>query len=407
MDNLPFEIFTLSNGMRLVAAQSDGLACYSGVYIKAGSRDEAPGQEGLAHFLEHSIFKGTSKRKGWQISSRMEEIGGDLNAYTTKDHTMVYTKAPAGYDERGIELMADIIGNSIFPEKELDKEKDVVIEEINSYLDSPTDCLFDEFDEKIFSGSTLAHPILGYPESVRNIKPEDCHSFINNLYTPARMTAYSLSPLEPKKCARLFEKHFGKISRPDTYSRVPVTPAPQKFNETCNKENHQTSCVLGVRLFGREDPRRVPLYLTCHYLGGAFNSRLNRELREKRGLVYSVYSSIDMYDDVSLFGITFGCSPESVDKCMKLIERELDKLTANRISDKTLETIKRQYCGHLVTSADKRPGRIVGVARTLATTGIAADTTDLVRKINAVTADEMADTAALISYDNLSTLIYK
>ncbi|MDE7382109.1 MAG: insulinase family protein, partial [Muribaculaceae bacterium] len=190
--------FSLSNGLKVAFRPSSGAVSYIGVAINAGSRDEALSLQGLAHFVEHTIFKGTTRRRAFQLANRMESIGGELNAYTSKEETVVYTNAPAGYAERALDLLADIIANSIFPENELSKERDVVIEEINSYLDSPGDSVFDEFEELIYAGSSLAHNILGTPESVRALTGNDCRKFLDSFYTPGNMVLYISDPGDPQ-----------------------------------------------------------------------------------------------------------------------------------------------------------------------------------------------------------------
>ena len=370
----------------------------------AGSRNEVSGKEGLAHFVEHTIFKGTDKRRSWQVASRMEDIGGDLNAYTTKDYTMVYTKAPKGYDARAVELLADIISNSRFPQQELEKEKEVVVEEIKSYLDSPVEVMFDEFDEKIFAGSGLAHPILGTPDSVRALSSSDCRQFLEKYYTPGNMVAYCLSPETVEKTLKLFEKYFGPLDRPDPAEEQEALPVPEKFDIQLEAENHQANCILGIRTFGRTDPRRHRLYLLAHYLGGGSNSRLSRELRDKRGLVYSVYSAVDLLKGTGIFYITFGCTPESVDKCLRLIRRELDKLREAPLSERTLQAIKRQYVGQLIMGSDRRPSRISSLARSLATTGETIDIPQVEEAVMAITADELYETAMMLDYSQFSIL---
>lgn len=404
MEQTPFKLFTLSNGMRLIAGRSDGLVTYCGIRIKAGSRNEPVGKEGLAHFVEHTVFKGTDRRRGWQVASRMEDIGGELNAFTTKDHTMLYTKAPRGNDARAVELLSDIICNSRFPESEIEKEKDVVIEEIRSYQDSPVECMYDEFDELIFKGSRLAHPILGTEQSVKALSGSDCRAFLEKYYTPGNMVAYCLSPDPVEHTHRVFEKYFGGLDRPDPVDPEEIVEVPERFDVVNKAENHQANCILGLRTFGRTDPRRHRLYLLAHYLGGGFNSRLNRELREKRGLVYSVYSSADMTQDTGVFSITFGCAPESVAKCRRLIKRELERLREKPLTQRTLETLKRQYLGQVILGSDRRPSRISSLATSLATHDHPIDVCDIETMVNAVTSEQLYETALTLDYDKFSVL---
>lgn len=407
MEQIPFRIYTLSNGMRLVAGKSDGFVTYCGVIVSAGSRDEEPGKEGLAHFVEHTIFKGTSTRKSWQISSRMEDIGGELNAYTTKECTSVYTKAPAGYDARAIELLADILTRSVFPPEELEKEKTVVIEEIKSYLDNPVESLFDEFDKLMLAGSPLAHPILGSEESVRSLTSEDCLDFVRKYYTPGNMVAYCLSPVGPEKILHLFEKYFGSLHGVSPERRLGPWPHAEKFDIVKDIDTHQANTILGMYSCGYRDPDRYRYTLLAHYLGGAFNSRLNRELRDKRGLVYSVYSSNDTFADAGVFTVTYGSDPESDAQCRRIIRKELDKLRTEPLGARTVETVKRQYVGRIMMSVDKRPNRILGIARSLVTAGRPIDVDERIRLMMEVTPEQLFETASGLDYDKFSILTFK
>ena len=275
------QIITLSNGLRVVSARSDGNVAYIGVLTAAGSRDDFAGCDGLSHFVEHTIFKGTPSRRSWQVSARMESVGGELNAYTTKDEIMLYTNAPAGYEDRAFELIADLVMNASFPEAEIDLERGVILEEILSYRDNPSFAVFDEFDEFFFSGSPLAHNILGYEETVNNITSERARQFLCSAFAPRNMVLYCVSPTDPQRLLRRVEKFFGTIDR--TPSLAPrVTPSLlDPFDRTKHLDNHQANTVIGFPIFGRRDPRCYSLYLLNNILGGpAMNSRLNREMRD-------------------------------------------------------------------------------------------------------------------------------
>ena len=211
-------IFTLDNGIRIACRQRDGLVSYIGVVINAGSRDEDLAHEGLAHFVEHTIFKGTDKRRDWQISSRMEVVGGELNAYTSKEETLIYTNAPAGFEDRALELLSDLVSSSRFPENEIEKEREVIVEEINSYLDSPSERVFDEFEELAYKGSGLSHNILGSPQSVRKLTGADCRQFLDRFYTPDDMVIYCMTPLPDDKIIRKVERNFRSLKpKPDSH----------------------------------------------------------------------------------------------------------------------------------------------------------------------------------------------
>lgn len=408
METKPFEISVLPNGMRVAAARYEGgMVSACGVYVDAGSRDDPEGKEGLAHFVEHTVFKGTGRRRGWQVADRMEDIGGYLNAYTAKDYTKIYTKAPAGYDARAVELLADIISDSRFPEVEIEKEKDVVAEEIKSYLDSPVEVMYDGFDENIFRGSGLAHPILGSQESVASMTSADCRAFLEKHYVPSRMTAYILSPEDPRKSIRLFEKYFGGLDRKNEITARPEAGIAERFDIVEKAENHQANCLLGIRIPGLDDMRRYRYFLLAHYLGGGFNSRLCRELRDKRGLVYNVTASADMLCDTGVFSIAFGCNPEHVGKCRSLIRRELDKLRDMPLSQRAVETVKRQYLGNLMMGTDRPAMRVSSVARSMMLLGSPVDLPDSMNAIRDVTPEQLFEAASDLDYDRLSAFTIK
>jgi len=400
-----YSIFTLPNGLRTVCWHTDGLVSYIGAVVNAGSRDEAPTAYGLAHFVEHTIFKGTMKRRSWQISNRMESIGGELNAYTSKEETMVYTNAPAGYEERALELLADLISSSIFPEDEVERERDVVVEEINSYLDSPSDSVYDEFEELAYAGSGLAHNILGSAESVRHLSGKDCRGFIDRFYTPAQMVVYCCSPMDPEKLIRIVDRHFGCIHLPENGRARAAVPGMKPFCEFRNRGNHQANTIVGTRLFGRSDPRRFALFLLNNYLGGpCMNSRLNRELREKRGYVYTVDSSVSLMSDAGLLLIYFGSDPKTVGKCCNIIFKEIDRLAQSTLPAVTFEKIKRQYCGQLLVSTDHMENRAMSLAKSLLYYGKIHDIATTAAEIETVTAQQFCDVAGLLVPEKFGTL---
>ncbi len=392
------EIFILPNGLRSVCRQQkDSLVSYIGVLVNAGSRDEGKESYGLAHFVEHTIFKGTDRRSSSRISSRMESVGGELNAYTSKEETMVYTNAPAGYEERALELLADLIANSRFPREEVEREREVIVEEIHSYLDSPSDAVYDEFEELAYAGSGLAHNILGSAEGVRRLGSDDCRAFIDRFYTPGEMVVYCSTPLPAEKMGKLVEKYFRGLHFPDTprHREMPLPMTP--FDERRDKGNHQANAITGARLFGRRDMRRFPLFLLNNHLGGpCMNSVLNRELREKRGLVYTVDSSVSLMSDTGLMLIYFGCDPANVGKCRRIIARELDRLAQSPLKPVAFENIKRQYCGQLLVSTDHRESRAMALAKSLMYFGEIHDPASTAERIQAVTAEELRSIAEYV-----------
>lgn len=397
------EILTLSNGMRVAAVQSTGNVSYAGVLVNAGSRDE--NIPGLAHFVEHTIFKGTLKRSSWHISNRLETVGGELNAYTFKEGTSVYTIAPGGYEERALELLSDLIENATFPTAEIDREREVVVEEINSYLDSPSESVYDTFEELIYAGSPLAHNILGTPESVRAIKSGDCRGFIERFYNPSNMVAFISTPAPLDRVRRLLEKYLGRLDRKGELPLRETPPPTAPFKEVRDNNGHQAHTIVGTRIFGRNDPRRFPLFLLSNYLAGpCMNSRLNQEMREKRGLVYTVDSSIGMLSDSGVFAIYYGTDRHGVEKCHRIITREIDTLAQSTLSPRKFEKIKEQYCGQLLVSSDNRESMAMSLGKNLLFHDKLTDIPSLAARMREVTAEEMRGMAEFIATSGLSQI---
>lgn len=401
-------IYKLNNGLRVVIQPALGAVSYIGLAVNAGSRDEAPDKEGLAHFVEHTIFKGTDRRSSWHISNRMESVGGELNAYTSKEETLIYTNAPAGYADRALELLGDLVANSRFPAAELEKEREVVVEEINSYLDSPGDSVFDEFEELIYAGSGLAHNILGTPDSVRQLRSEDCRAFLDHHYTPANMVLYIVDSGCQKRLLRLAEKHFGHLHY-QTVQSPRITPPPTpRFDLVRDRDGHQAHTILGARMFSRDDPRRYALFLLNNYLGGpSMNSLLNQELRDRRGLVYAVESMVSLMSDAGLLEIYFGSDRESEDKCLKVTRRVLDSLAQNHIRPRTLEKIKEQYCGQLIVSTDQRESKAMALGKSVLYYGGVHDTRMVADAVRQVSAEQLREVAELLAPDLCSRLTLK
>lgn len=385
--------------------RTDAKVAYIGVVVGSGSRDEAPDRHGLAHFVEHTIFKGTWKRKSSAISARMESIGGELNASTSKENTIIYTSAPAGYADRAIELLADIIANSLFPQTEIETEHEVVVEEIKSYLDSPSENVYDEYEERIFKGNALAHNILGTPESVRALTGRECRQFLDLNYTPGNMVVYIAGPDDPDKLIKRVEKHFGLLNFP---FRRPQRISPEElplFDEVIDNDGFQAHTIFGTRTFSREDPRRFALYLLNNYIGGpCMSSRLNVELREKRGLVYAVDSFNSMFSDTGLWNVYIGCDKSNVKKCLSIVRRELDRLAQNTMTDRLLEKIKTQYCGQLLVSTDNRENMAINMGKSLLFRGAIYDTEHTAERIREVSAAQLREVAELLAPARCSRL---
>lgn len=393
---------TLSNGLRVAIASRPGAVSYIGLVVNAGSSDERDDRQGLAHFVEHTIFKGTPQRRSWHIANRMEMVGGELNAYTSKEETLIYTNAPAGYEARALDLIADLAENSIFPQQEIDREREVIVEEIKSYLDSPADSVYDRFEELLFAGTPLAHNILGTPESVHEITSGDCREFLKRYYTPENMVLYIWSPLPEGKALRLAEKYFGRIgagSRPDLADRSDrLDMSEGVFNEIVDCDGHQAHTIVGTRTFSMHDSRRFALFLLNNYLGGpCMNSRLNRELRDRRGLVYTVDSSVSLLNHTGLMQIYFGSDRSTVDKCKTIIRNELDRLAQSPLPARLFERVKEQYCGQLTVSSDNRESVAMSMGKSLMYYGCIRDIAKSAEEVRAVTAEEVRSVAELLT----------
>ena len=400
-----YQIHTLANGLRVVAAQLQGEVSYVGLLVNAGSRDEATDQYGMAHFVEHTLFKGTRHRRSRDIAQRMETIGGELNAYTTKEETMIYTNAPAGHVARSLELISDLIKTSIFPERDIEREKDVIIEEINSYRDSPSDSVFDDFEELIYAGSGLSHNILGSQQSVNSLSGSDARAFVERFYTPENMVLYCVDPSDPARNLRLAERYFGDLNFPMSQHHRTPPPAINLFSEEKYENNHQANTIIGTRLFGRQDPRRHALFLLNNYLGGpCMNSRLNLEMRERNGLVYTVESNVGLLSDTGLLTIYFGSDRNSLKRCRKMIEREIDRLAQSPLSPRAFLRVRDQYCGQLIMSSEHRESRAMSLAKSILYFGEVHDTNHTAERIRNLKAEDIQEMAQLIQSNGLSSL---
>lgn len=400
-----YHFFTLPNGLRFIHSRNEGRVSYAGVIIGAGSRNEDIRHQGLAHFVEHTIFKGTQSRKSWHISNRMESVGGELNAYTSKEETVIYTNSPSGFEERSFDLISDLIGRCTFPAAEIEREREVVIEEINSYLDSPGELVFDEFEDRIYKGSHLGHNILGNPDSVKEIKSTDCREFIDDFYTPGNMVVYCMDNLSHAKTERLAAKYFSYLHFPKKCENRHLPVEIPVFNERLERDGHQAHTIVGTRLFGRNDPRRFALFLLNNYLGGpCMNSRLNQELRERRGYVYAVDSVISLLSDCGSMMIYMGSDSDKVDKCMKLVFHEIEKLAENTMKPGLFEKIKRQYAGQLLVSSDNKESVAMSLGKSILYYDEIHDIESMTQNIQEVTAPQLRETAELIVPEKMSVL---
>lgn len=399
-------VHTLPNGLRIAAGRSDGHVTYAGVFTASGSREDPAGKEGLAHFVEHNIFKGTKRRSAARVSNRMELIGGELNAYTTKEEIMLYTTAPVGYEQRAAELLADLVGNACFPDDEADRERGVIDEEINSYGDNASFAVYDEFDEEFFKDNALAHNILGYHDTIAGLSGDDARQWLVRNFVPSDMVVYILSPLCPEKSARIMERYFTGLNRART-DRVRVTPVSHPlFDERKERGNSQANVLMGAPACRQNSPDRFAWYLLCNILGGpAMNSRLNAELREKRGLVYTVDTSLALYSDCGIFQVYFGTDPGKVEKCAALVRREVEKLAEHKMSDSAFARCKRQICGQLLVGTDNRESVAMTMAKSLLRHGRLLSNADTTRCLEALTPADLKAAAGAVAEAGFAKLV--
>ena len=328
-------LHVLPNGLRIIHQPVASRVAYCGFAVDAGTRDEREDESGMAHFVEHLLFKGTRKRKAWHILNRMENVGGDLNAYTNKEETVVYCAFPAEHFARAFELLADIVFHSTFPQREVEKETGVILDEIQSYEDTPSELIFDDFEDLIFRGHPLGRNILGNPERLKAFRGEDAAAFTARLYRPDRMVFFVYGAVDFRRVARLAEWLLADVVRPSgPESDARCLPPPYvPARRTLHRDTHQSHVMIGGRGYDAHSSRRTALYLLNNLLGGpGMNSRLNVALRERRGLVYNVEANLTSYTDTGTFCIYFGCDPDDTDTCLRLVRKELKRLRDRRLT---------------------------------------------------------------------------
>lgn len=399
---------TLPNGLRIVHEQRPSKVGYCGVVVKAGSRNETLDVFGLAHFVEHTIFKGTKRRKSWHILNRMEGVGGELNAFTTKEETTIYSAFPAGNYQRAIDLIADLVTNSLFPTSEIEREREVVADEIDSYRDQPAEAVYDDFEDMIFEGCGLGHNILGTEASLQNLHTNECKTFLNTYYRPDNMVFFSYGDISFAHLCRLVERNFifsniEKIERVTDTAQTIASP----FHTVVELENHQSHTIYGTSIFGRGDERIPAVTLFNNILGGpGMNSLLNLALREKRGYVYTVESSCTFYEDTGLLAIYFGCDHHHVQPCLKLINRTLDTIIDGKFSERALEASKKQFIGQMLVASENTENNALSLGKSMLNIGRIRSVEEVAERIRAV---QISDVRALAEHlrTNASILTLK
>lgn len=400
----------LANGIRVIHEQNPfSNIAHLGVFINVGTRDEEKNEYGLAHFLEHVIFKGTKKRKSRHVLSRLDAVGGEINAYTTKEDTCLYASFTDNYLKRASELLADITFNSIFPKEELKKEKEVVIDEINSYKDAPSELIFDEFDNLVFGKHPLGRDILGSKKSVRGFKKTDVVNFVKNHYTPDRIVISTVGNFNIKTLKKILSKYFGEFEMKGKPLKRIKPNLGEVRKESFNKEIHQAHCMLGNQAYPSNHKNKSAFLMLNNLLGGpAMNSRLNLQIREKYGLTYNIESNYTPYSDSGIFSIYYGTDYKNIDQTESLIKKELRKLCDNKLGTNELHKVKKQIVGQIAMSMESK----VGVMLSLGKSKLLHDTVDPIEKVlekfNKIKSTEILEVAnEIINPNNLFSLTYK
>ena len=422
---MKYNTYTLDNGLRIIHLPSDSKVVYCGYQINAGTRNEEPGEEGLAHFCEHVTFKGTERRKAWHILNCLESVGGDLNAYTNKEGTVYYSAILKEHIARAVDLLTDIVFHSVYPQAEIDKEVEVICDEIESYNDSPAELIYDELENIIFKGSPLGHNILGTAEQVRSFKTEDALRFTRKLYRPDNAIFFAYGDIDFKKLVRLLKKSFLSEERRVKSEKFNSPEAQTQFNiqhSTFNtqhsfegqtivmqKNTHQAHVMIGTRAYDVNDSRRMPLYLLNNMLGGpGMNAKLNLALREHNGLVYTVESTMVAYGDTGVWSIYFGCDEHDVKRCLRLVRKELDKFMQKPLSEAQLKAAKKQIKGQIGVACDNRENFALDFGKSFLHYGWEKNVDRLYEQVDEITAEQIQAVAQeLFDKDKLTTLIFR
>lgn len=442
---MKYNTYTLDNGLRIIHLPSDSKVVYCGYQINAGTRNEEPGEEGLAHFCEHVTFKGTERRKAWHILNCLESVGGDLNAYTNKEGTVYYSAILKEHIARAVDLLTDIVFHSVYPQAEIDKEVEVICDEIESYNDSPAELIYDEFENIIFKGSPLGHNILGTAEQVRAFTTEDALRFTRKLYRPDNAIFFAYGDIDFKKLVKLIgraladdesvvnlaEEKLPQISQitqiswnensiaeeksvssvksvgPKNYPSVGDGIAGQTI--VMQKNTHQAHVMIGTRAYDVNDSRRMPLYLLNNMLGGpGMNAKLNLALREHNGLVYTVESTMVAYGDTGIWSIYFGCDEHDVKRCLRLVRKELDKFMQKPLSEAQLKAAKKQIKGQVGVACDNRENFALDFGKSFLHYGWEKNVDRLYEQVDEITAEQIQAVAQeLFDKDRLTTLIFR
>ena len=416
---MKYNTYTLDNGLRIIHLPSDSKVVYCGYQINAGTRDEEPGEEGLAHFCEHVTFKGTERRKAWHILNCLESVGGDLNAYTNKEGTVYYAAILKEHIARAVDLLSDIVFHSTYPQQEIDKEVEVICDEIESYNDSPAELIYDEFENILFKGNSLGHNILGTAEQVRQFTTEDALRFTRKLYRPDNAVFFAYGDIDFKKLVTLLKRSVGSEelrvkneefnSREEERMKGEESNSPEGQTIMMEKHTHQAHVMIGTQAYDVHDDRRMPLYLLNNILGGpGMNAKLNLALREHNGLVYTVESTMVAYGDTGTWSIYFGCDEHDVKRCLRLVRKELDKFIEKPLSDAQLRAAKKQIKGQIGVACDNRENFALDFGKSFLHYGWEKNVDRLYEQVDEITTQQIQSVAQeLFDEHRLTTLIFK
>ncbi|MFO7827783.1 MAG: pitrilysin family protein [Bacteroidales bacterium] len=406
---MDYESYTLENGIRIIHLHSKSAVGHCGLIINAGSRDEKDNEHGMAHFIEHAIFKGTKKRKAYHILSRIDDVGGEINAYTSKEDTTIHTSFLKNDYERAMELISDITFNSTFPGKEITREKEVIIEEIKSYQDDPAELIFDDFEELVYRNQPLGKNILGNPRDLRRFTKSDIESFIQKNYHTNEMVLCSVGDIAFSKFIKLAGKYFGSIpSNPRINQRTKLENYTPEIKNV-KKRTHQAHCVIGNIAYNTHDKKKVGMTLLDNILGGpGLNSRLNLLLREKYGYAYHVESNYTAYSDTGIFSVYFGTDKENLEKSIKLVKKEFSRLREKKLGVVQLKKAKRQLFGQIAINSEINANLLLSMGKSYLLFNKVDRLEDIRQKIEAITVDDLQEIAnEVLNERQLSMLIYQ
>ncbi len=409
IEEYPYTLHTLSNGIKLVHRFTPSQVSHCGLTIDAGSRDERVSENGTAHFIEHCLFKGTRKRRAFQILGCIDGVGGELNAFTTKEETCIYGLYLQQYQEKFLELLSDIVFDSIFPPSAIEKEKEVVLDEINSYQDTPSEQIFDDFEHLIFGNHGLGRLILGTPQKVKSLSREQLTDFVRRCYTTDSMVLSTITSMCADKWFALCEKYFSAVPATGKAShRTPPKPyIPQQ--RSFDRDTFQSHIIIGNRAYSYRNNKKEAFSLLNNILGGsAMNSFLNMHIREKYGFTYSIESSYTAYLDSGVFSVYASADKSHCKRTVELIKQELDLLTQNKIKERTLSKFKRQTIGQLVINADQNQSEMLAIGKSVLNFGKINTLKEVCKEIEQISSEDILNVAQeVFSVEKLSAIIYE